>query len=83
MRGVVLEGPTSSSRLARYRISFESFEAVSQLHELGVNLAMITGDVSQMAETVGAELGIDQVLTEVLPEDKRSRSPSSKSRARG
>ena len=31
---------------------------------------MITGDASQVAESVGAELGVDEVMAEVLPEDK-------------
>ncbi len=51
----------------------ESKEAVDDLHRLGVKVAMITGDAHQVAEAVGAELGIDQVLAEVLPEDKHSK----------
>ena len=34
---------------------------------------MITGDAHQVADAVGAELGIDQVLAEVLPEEKHSK----------
>ena len=51
----------------------ESREAVDQLHRLGVKVAMITGDAHQVAEAVAAELDIDQVLSEVLPEDKHSK----------
>jgi Cu2+-exporting ATPase len=51
----------------------ESREAVSQLHSLGVKVAMITGDARQVAEAVANDLGIDEVLAEVLPEDKHSR----------
>ena len=51
----------------------ESRRAVEQLHDLGVRVAMITGDAHQVAESVAAELGIDQVLSEVLPEDKHSK----------
>jgi Cu2+-exporting ATPase len=51
----------------------ESREAVSQLHTLGVKVAMITGDARQVAEAVANDLGIDEVLAEVLPEDKHSR----------
>jgi Cu2+-exporting ATPase len=36
-------------------------------------VALITGDAHQVAEAVGAELDIDQVLAEVLPEDKHSK----------
>ena len=51
----------------------ESRQAVDQLHSLGVRVAMITGDSRQVAESVAAELGIDEVMAEVLPEDKHSR----------
>jgi Cu2+-exporting ATPase len=50
----------------------ESKEAVAELHRLGVRVAMITGDASQVAKTVGKELGIDEILAEVLPEEKHS-----------
>ena len=51
----------------------ESAEAVRKLQQLGVEVALITGDARQVADAVGAELGIDQVLSEVLPEDKHRR----------
>ena len=51
----------------------ESREAVDQLHQLGVRVAMITGDARQVADSVAADLGIDEVLAEVLPEDKHSK----------
>jgi Cu2+-exporting ATPase len=51
----------------------ESRQAIDDLHRLGIQVAMITGDAHQVAETVGAELDIDQVLAEVLPEDKHSK----------
>jgi Cu2+-exporting ATPase len=48
----------------------QSQEAIDQLHRLGVRVAMITGDAHQVAKAVGADLGIDEVMAEVLPEDK-------------
>jgi len=48
----------------------ESRQAVDDLHALGVKVVMITGDARQVAEAVGADLGIDEVFAEVLPEDK-------------
>jgi len=50
----------------------ESRQAVDRLHQLGVRVAMITGDARQVAEAVAEDLGIDEVLAEVLPEDKHS-----------
>ncbi len=47
-----------------------SREAVARLHEAGVTVAMITGDAQQVADAVAAELDIDEVFAEVLPEDK-------------
>ncbi|WP_420810597.1 heavy metal translocating P-type ATPase [Jiangella asiatica] len=48
----------------------ESREAVEALHKRGVKVAMITGDAEQVAEAVAADLGIEEVFAEVLPEDK-------------
>jgi Cu2+-exporting ATPase len=48
----------------------EAREAVERLHGLGIDVALITGDARQVAEAVAADLGIDEVFAEVLPEDK-------------
>ena len=48
----------------------EARQAVADLQAMGVRVAMITGDARQVADAVGAELGIDEVFAEVLPEDK-------------
>jgi Cu2+-exporting ATPase len=48
----------------------EARQAVRDLRAEGVRVMMITGDARQVAEAVGAELGIDEVFAEVLPEDK-------------
>nr|WP_117595342.1 heavy metal translocating P-type ATPase [Haloprofundus halophilus] len=48
----------------------ESYQVVDALHELGVEVAMLTGDSEDVARAVADELGIDTVFAEVLPEDK-------------
>jgi Cu2+-exporting ATPase len=48
----------------------ESREAIDRLHKAGVEVVMMTGDARPVAEAVAAELGIDQVYAEVLPEQK-------------
>jgi Cu2+-exporting ATPase len=48
----------------------EARQAIADLRELGVDVAMITGDARQVAEAVGRDLGVDNVFAEVLPEDK-------------
>jgi P-type Cu2+ transporter len=48
----------------------EARQAVRDLRAEGVRIMMITGDARPVAEAVAAELGIDEVFAEVLPEDK-------------
>ena len=48
----------------------ESRQAVDQLHARGIRVVMITGDARVVAEAVAADLGVDEVFAEVLPEDK-------------
>ena len=46
-------------------------EALAQLHKAGVNrTVMLTGDAKKVAEAVAAELGVDEVHSELLPGDK-------------
>lgn len=48
----------------------ESTDAIRSLHDLGIEVVMMTGDATPVASGVAQKLGIDQVFAEVLPEQK-------------
>lgn len=51
----------------------ESPEAIRRLHDLGIEVAMLTGDAKAVADAVAQDLGIDTVFAQVLPEEKAAR----------
>jgi Cu2+-exporting ATPase len=51
----------------------ESREAVTRLHQLGMEVVMLTGDAKPVADTVARELGIDTVFAQVPPEGKAAK----------
>ena len=67
---VVADGRVIGALAVEDEIRPESADAVRQLHELGVKVAMITGDSQAVADSVARRLGIDEVAAQVLPADK-------------
>jgi len=69
---VVGEGRVWGGFAVEDEIRAESKEAVTELHQLGIRVAMITGDSRAVADSVARRIGIDEVAAEVLPADKAS-----------
>ena len=58
----------------------ESKRAIAQLRHMGVQCIMLTGDNEQVAKWVGEEIGLDEVIAEVLPEQKAAKVKEVQSR---
>jgi Cu2+-exporting ATPase len=67
---VVARGRLLGAFAVEDEIRGESSEAVTELHRLGIRVAMITGDSKTVADSVARRIGIDDVAAEVLPADK-------------
>lgn len=49
----------------------EAAPLLKRLTQMGITTAMVTGDRQQAGEAIGAQLGVNQIIAEVLPEDKQ------------
>ncbi|MDR1825810.1 MAG: heavy metal translocating P-type ATPase [Bifidobacteriaceae bacterium] len=47
-----------------------SADAIGRLHAMGLKVVMLTGDGQRTAQAIAAQVGVDQVVAEVLPQDK-------------
>lgn len=70
MLHVVRDGAVIGGLKLADEIRAESHDAVKALHQLGVEVVMITGDAEAVAHKVAGELNIDRVFAGVRPEDK-------------
>ena len=48
----------------------DSRAAIDELHKMGIRVAMVTGDNRRTAEAIGCAMGLDEVFSEVLPDQK-------------
>jgi Cu+-exporting ATPase len=57
-------------------------EAIAELHRDGMRIVMLTGDNRRTAEDVGRRVGIDEVMAEVLPDQKQAKIEALKNEGR-
>ncbi|GAB5550187.1 MAG: heavy metal translocating P-type ATPase [Sandaracinaceae bacterium] len=67
---VAMEGELAAALAVADPVKATTPAAIDALHRAGLRVAMVTGDNRATAEAVGRQLGIDEVLAEVLPADK-------------
>lgn len=67
---VAIDGQVVGMIALADQIKPDAQAAIDQLHDLGLNVLLMTGDREQVAQAVARQLGIDQVFTEVRPNDK-------------
>jgi P-type Cu+ transporter len=67
---VALDGAVRGVIAVADTVKEGSAEAIESLHQMGLKVAMITGDNQQTARAIGEQVGVDDVLAEVLPGDK-------------
>ncbi len=67
---VLLDGALVGAIALADVIRPESKDAIAKLKAMGVRCIMLTGDNKKVAEWVGSEIGLDEVIAEVLPDQK-------------
>lgn len=67
---VSIDGSYAGSVSVEDPIKSSSVEAIKQLHSEGIHIVMLTGDSKATADVVAKKLGIDEVVAEVLPDQK-------------
>ncbi len=67
---IAIDGKIAGLLAVADPIKETTFEAVRRLHQEGLRIVMLTGDNRITAETVSRKLGIDETISEVLPEQK-------------
>ncbi|OLP65227.1 Cadmium, zinc and cobalt-transporting ATPase [Bacillus pumilus] len=67
---VAVDGEFAGSILIADELKDDAIEAISALKRSGIKTVMLTGDANQVGTAVAEQIGIDEVYTELLPQDK-------------
>jgi Cu+-exporting ATPase len=68
---VALEGRLAGLLVVADPIKDSAIDAVAELRRVGIHVIMLTGDNRRTADAVAAQVGIDEVMAEVLPDQKK------------
>jgi Cu+-exporting ATPase len=79
---VAIDGKLAGLVVVADPIKDTAVDAIAELHREGIRIVMMTGDNRRTAEAVAARVGIDEVMAEVLPEQKQAKVQQLKAEGR-